>query len=95
MHLVKIRYLTNSQDELLREEARIRESLITIQSQIIPKMDIMQKRTTHAKTFMHDNNFSVAEHIMELSREVYIELHVFESVTRQLGNYLISNFENS
>ena len=66
----KIMYLTNLQVELLREEGRIRASLSNIQSKIIPHMDVMQKHIAHAKTLIHDNNFSIVEHMIELSGEV-------------------------
>ena len=77
-HYAKIRYLTNLQEELLREEARVRESLIEIQSKIISHMDVMQKHIAHEKILAHDNKFSIAKHMMEISREVQIDIHILE-----------------
>ena len=65
-HFSKIRYLTNKQGKLLREEARIRETLIELQGLILPNMDALQKHIAHAKTLIHDNNFSIADHMIEL-----------------------------
>lgn len=70
VHFGKINYLTDLQAELLREEVRIRECLMDIQRKIIPQMDIMQKRIEPAKNLLHDTNFLVTEHIMELLAEV-------------------------
>ena len=63
------------QAELSREEARIRATLINIQGMILPNMDALQKHIAHAKTLIHDNKFSIADHMMELSVEVQISLH--------------------
>jgi hypothetical protein len=57
------------QEELLREEAIIRSTLINIQG-ILPNMDALQKHITHAKMLIHDNNFSIGDHMIELSIEV-------------------------
>ncbi|GLJ28250.1 hypothetical protein SUGI_0555160 [Cryptomeria japonica] len=62
-HHSNIRFLLNKQSELLREDARIRSTLLDIQNMILPNMDTMQKHITHSKTLIHDNNFSVAEHL--------------------------------
>ena len=62
------------QEELLREEARTREILIDIQGMILPNMDVVQKHIAHAKTLIHDNNFSFANHMIELSVEVQVAL---------------------
>ena len=74
-HYTKIRFLTNMQAKLLREEAKIRATLVDIQGMILPNMDALQKHITHAKTLIHDNNFSIVDHMMELSAEVQIALH--------------------
>ena len=74
-HLTNIRYLTNLQEKLLREEAKIRATLAEIQGKILPSMDAMQKHIEHAKTLIHDNIFSIANHMMELLAEVQIALH--------------------
>ena len=61
--------------ELLREEASKREILIDIQVMIFPNMDVVQKHIAHAKTLIHDNNFSIADHMNELLVEVQIALN--------------------
>ena len=42
---------------------------------ILPNMDAMQKHIVHSKTLIHDNNFSIADHMIELSTEVQIALN--------------------
>ena len=59
----------------MREEARIRATLVEIQGMILPNMDVLQKQIEHAKTLTHDNNFSIPDHMMELLVEVQIALH--------------------
>ncbi|GLJ18491.1 hypothetical protein SUGI_0328210 [Cryptomeria japonica] len=61
-HHSNIRFLLDKQSELLREDTRIRSTLLDIQNMILPNMDTMQKHITHSKTLIHDNIFSVAEH---------------------------------
>ena len=61
--------------ELLREEARIREILIEIQGMILPNMDVVQKHIAPAKTIIHGNNFSIADHMIELSTKVQVALN--------------------
>ncbi|GLJ39681.1 hypothetical protein SUGI_0811210 [Cryptomeria japonica] len=75
-HHSKIRVLSDKQSELLREDARIRSTLLDIQNMILPNMDIMQKHITHSKTLIHDNSFSVAEHVIELSAKVQVALSI-------------------
>ena len=58
------------QGELLKEEARIRSTLVDIQNMILPNMDALQKHIAHEKTIIHDKNFSIANHMIELSAEV-------------------------
>ena len=58
----------------MREEARIRSNLIDIQNIILPIMDTMQKHIAHCKTLVQDNNFSMADHMIQLSVEVHIAL---------------------
>jgi len=41
---------------------------------ILPSMDSMQKHITYSKTLIHDNNFSIADHVIELSAEVQVAL---------------------
>lgn len=41
---------------------------------ILYNMDTMQKHIAHLTTLIHDNNFSIADHIIELSVEVQIAL---------------------
>ena len=59
---------------MLREEARIRSTLIDIQNMILPVMVSMQKHIAHSKSLIHDSNFSVADHMIELSAEIQIAL---------------------
>ena len=73
-HHLRIKFLSEKQAELLREEARIRSTLIDIQTMILPIMDTMQKHIVYSKTLIHDNNFSIADHMIELSAEVQIAL---------------------
>ncbi|GLJ20075.1 hypothetical protein SUGI_0364220 [Cryptomeria japonica] len=75
-HHSNIRFLLNKQSELLREDARIRSTLLDIQNMILPNMDTMQKHIIHSKTLIHDNNFSVAEHVIELSAKVQVALSI-------------------
>ncbi|GLJ17652.1 hypothetical protein SUGI_0307510 [Cryptomeria japonica] len=75
-HHSNIRFLLDKQSELLREDARIRSTLLDIQNMILPNMDTMQKHITHSKTLIHDNNFSVAEHVIELSAKVQVALSI-------------------
>ncbi|GLJ47994.1 hypothetical protein SUGI_1013470 [Cryptomeria japonica] len=75
-HHSKIRLLSDKQSELLREDARIRFTLLDIQNMILPNMDTMQKHITHSKTLIHDNSFSVAEHVIELSAKVQVALSI-------------------
>lgn len=74
-HHMKLRSLSDMQEELLREEARIRSTLIAIQNMILTIMDPMQTHIAHSKTLVHDNNFSVADHLIELSAQVQVALH--------------------
>ena len=60
---------------MLREEARIRATLVDIQGMILPNMDALQKHIAHAKNLIHDNNFTVVDHMIELLAEVQIALH--------------------
>ena len=41
---------------------------------ILPIMDTMQKHIAYSKTLIHDNNFSVADHVIELSAEAQVAL---------------------
>ncbi|GLJ22159.1 hypothetical protein SUGI_0416310 [Cryptomeria japonica] len=75
-HHSKIRVLSDKQSKLLREDARIRSTLLDIQNMILPNMDTMQKHITHSKTLIHDNSFSVAEHVIELSAKVQVALSI-------------------
>ncbi|GLJ26886.1 hypothetical protein SUGI_0525910 [Cryptomeria japonica] len=75
-HHSKIRVLSDKQSELLREDARIWSTFLDIQNMILPNMDTMQKHITHSKTLIHDNSFSVAEHVIELSAKVQVALSI-------------------
>ena len=69
-HHTRIRYLADLQAELLRKEARIRATLVDIQNMVLPIMDSMQKHITHCKSLVQDRNFSVANHMIQLSAKV-------------------------
>ncbi|GLJ47583.1 hypothetical protein SUGI_1004850 [Cryptomeria japonica] len=75
-HHSKIRVLSDKQSELLREDARIWSTLLDIQNMILPNMDTMQKHIAHSKTLIHDNSFSVAEHVIELSAKVQVVVSI-------------------
>ena len=49
---IKVKYLSEVQEKLLREEARIKSNLIDIQNMILPIMDTMQKHIAHCKTLV-------------------------------------------
>ena len=42
---------------------------------ILINMDALQTNIVDAKTLIHDNKFSIADHMIELSIEVHIALH--------------------
>ena len=42
---------------------------------ILPNMDELQKHIAHSKNLICDNNFSIEDHMIELSVEVQIALH--------------------
>ncbi len=69
-HFKRIRFLIDMQTEFLREEARIISTLVDIQNMILPNMDALQKHIAYSKTLIHDNNFSISDHMIELSAEV-------------------------
>ena len=73
-HHSKMKYLASLQAELLREEARIRENLIEIQNMVLPIMGTMQKHIAHCNTLVQDQNFSVADHMIQLSAEGQVAL---------------------
>ena len=74
-HHIKVRFLLDMQAELIREEARIRSTLIDIQNMILPIMETMQKHIAYSKSLIQDNNFSIADHMIELSAKVQVALH--------------------
>ena len=69
-HHKKMKYLATLQAELLREEARIRENLIEIQNMLLPVMGSMQKHIDICKPLIQNQNFSVADHMIQLLAEV-------------------------
>ena len=73
-HHMKIRFLSDMQSKLLKDEARIKSTLIDIENMILPIMETMQKHIAHSKTLIHDNNFSIADHMIELFAEVQVAL---------------------
>ena len=48
--------------------------MIDIHNMILPNMDTMHKHIVYSKTLIHDNNFSIVDHMIELSVEVQIAL---------------------
>ena len=75
VHHDKLRSLYSMQVELAKEEAGIRYKLIEIQNMILPLMDTMHKHIVQARTLVHDNNFSIVDHVIELSAEIQVALH--------------------
>ena len=73
---------------MLREEAKIRSTLVDIQNMILPNMDALQKHIVHSKTLIHDNNFSIVDHVIELSVEVQIALHTCKVLQDNWDNTL-------
>ena len=69
---MKIKFLSDMQIDLLREDARIWYTLIDIQNMILPIMDTMQKHIAYSKILIHDNNFSIADHMIELFAKVQV-----------------------
>ena len=63
------------QAELATEEARIRYKTVEIQNMILPLLDSMNAHIAHAKTLIHDNNFSVVDHLIELAAEIQVAIH--------------------
>ena len=61
--------------EFISEEPKIRNTLVDIQGMILPNMDALQKHIAHVKTLIHDNDFYIADHMIELLAEVQIALH--------------------
>ena len=43
---------------------------------ILPIMDTMQKHIVYSNTLIHDNNFSITDHMIELSAEVQVSLQM-------------------
>jgi hypothetical protein len=43
----------------------------------------------HAKTLIHENNFSIADHMMELSVEVQIVLHTSKVLQENWGKKIL------
>lgn len=85
-HHTKIKYLVDIQAELLREEVRIRENLINIQNMVLPVMDTMQKHIVHCKSLIQEQNFSVANHLIQLSPDVQIALSTCQILQQTWDN---------
>ena len=45
---------------------------------ILPVMDPMQKHIAYLKTLVQDNNFSIADHMIELSVKVQVALSTYK-----------------
>ena len=56
---------------------------------ILPNMDALQKHIAHAKKLIHDSNFSIADHMMELSIEVHIALYASEVLQENWNKKMI------
>ena len=85
-HHSRMKYLAALQAKLLREEARIRENLIEIQNMILPIMGTMQKHIAHCKSLVQDQNFSVADHMIQLSAKVQIALSACQILQESWDN---------
>ena len=59
----------------MKEEARIRATLVEIQGMNLPNMDTMKKHIAQEKTLINEKKFSIGDPMMELLEEVYIALH--------------------
>ena len=70
---------------MLREEERIRATLVYIQVTILSKMNVLKKHIAHAKTLIHDNNFSIVDHMIELSPRSSDCIAHKQGVARKLG----------
>ena len=71
------------------EEDTIRATLAKIQGMILPNMDALQKNIEHVKTLIHDNNFSIANHVMKLSTKVQIALHESKLLQENWDNTVV------
>ena len=87
-HHKKMKYLATLQAELLREEASIRENLIEIQNVLLPVMGSMQKHIDICKPLIQNQNFSVADHMIQLSAEVQIALSTCQILQDSWDNTL-------
>ena len=85
-HHSKIKYLAALQAELLREEARISENLIEIQNMVLPIMGTMQNHIAHCKSLVQDQNFSIVDHMIQLSAEVQIALSACQILQESWDN---------
>ena len=45
---------------------------------ILPIIDTIQKHIAYSKTLIHDCNFSIANHMIELSVKVQVALHTYK-----------------
>ena len=87
-HHTRIRYLADLQAKILREEAKIRATLIDIQNMVFPIMDLMQKHIAHCKSLVQDQNFLVADHMIQLSTEVQVALSTSKILQETWDNTL-------
>ena len=56
---------------------------------ILPSMDAMQKHIVYSKTLIHDNKFSIANHMIELVAKVQIALNTCEILQENWDKTLI------
>ena len=87
-HHSRMKYLAVLQAELLREEARIRENLIEIQNMLLPIMGSMQKHIASCISLIQDQNFSIADHMIQLSAEVQVALYTCQILQDSWDNTL-------
>ena len=45
---------------------------------ILHIMETMQNHIAYSKTLIHDNNFSIVDHMIELLAEVQVALHTYK-----------------
>ena len=53
---------------------------------ILPIMNTMQKHIAHCKILVQDHNFSIADHMIQLSTEVQIALSTYQILQQTWDN---------
>lgn len=59
-----------------------------IQRKLTPHMEMIEARIAHAKTLVHNTNFSSAETLIELSGEIQVEVHILQILQQDWNNTL-------